>query len=82
VTTPDRAERWWVAFSSIPTAARPSPAYVMAAIEPSVSASTADAPPCSRPYGWVFPATGMVPTVRSAEDSVTTMPMRSMRVPA
>ena len=54
----------------------------MAAIEPSVSARTADAPPCSRPYGWVFPATGMVPTTRSAEASSTSIPMRSMRVPA
>ena len=49
VTTPERAERWCVALSSMPTAARPSPACAIAAIEPSVSARTADAPPCSRP---------------------------------
>ena len=37
-------------------------------IEPSCSASTAEAPPCRMPYGWVLPSTGSVPTTRSGED--------------
>lgn len=49
VTKPVRAARWCVALSSKPTAARSGPACMAAATEPSVSASTQDAPPCSRP---------------------------------
>ena len=43
--------------------------------EPSVSASAALAPPCSSPYGWRLPATGMVATTRSGVNSVISMPI-------
>lgn len=56
VTYPEVAERWWVAFSSMPTAMRSGPAWTAAPTEPSVSASTAEAPPCSSPYGCVLPS--------------------------
>ena len=46
VTCPERTDRWWDAFTSVPTAV---PACKPAAIEPTVSASTTDAPPWSRP---------------------------------
>src|SRR5690606_22207620 len=49
VTVPEVAERWWVQFNSMPTAIRPSPALSAATVEPSASASTAFAPPCSSP---------------------------------
>src|SRR5690606_12184015 len=65
----------------MPTAARPGPACSVAAIDPRLSASTAEAPPCSSPAGWVLPATGIVPAVRSAPISVSSMPMRSSSVP-
>ena len=48
--------------------------------EPSVSASTQDAPPCSSPYGWVLRATGIVPTTRSADASVIWIPILATRV--
>ena len=41
-----------------------------------VSASTQDAPPCSRPAGWVLPCTGMVATTRDADADTILMPMR------
>src|SRR5215207_8121460 len=44
-------------------------------MEATVSASTQVAPPCSSPYGWVFPATGIVPTTRPADASVISIPM-------
>jgi hypothetical protein len=49
VTSPWEAERWCVQLSSTPTAMLSGPAYKAAASEPSVSARTADAPPCSKP---------------------------------
>ena len=50
-------------------------------IEPRVSASTTDAPPCSRPNGWVLPSTGMVATTRSAATSTSCTPIFSLRRP-
>ena len=54
-----RAPRWWVQFRSTPTAIFELPPCSIEPTEPRVSASTADAPPCSSPYGWVLPSTGM-----------------------
>src|SRR5947209_1924099 len=48
------------------------------ATEPRLSASTALAPPCSRPKYWRLCATGMVPTTRSGSHSVILMPIRSI----
>ena len=81
MTTPLRAARWWVALMSMPTAIRCGPACSTDPNEPSVSARTTDAPPCSSPYGWVLPSTGIVATSRSVPTSVKTMPIRSIRVP-
>src|SRR6478752_2375567 len=67
---------------SRPTATRPGPAWIWAPIEPSVSARTTLAPPWSRPYGWVLPATGIVATRRSADTSVSSICMRSRSVPS
>src|SRR5579875_3491298 len=50
----------------MPTVARSGPACSAEPSEPSVSARTHEAPPCSSPYGWVLPATGIVPTTRLA----------------
>ena len=49
VTVPAVAERWWVALMSTPTAIRSGYACSAAAVEPSDSASTHDAPPCRSP---------------------------------
>src|SRR5690606_2700896 len=57
------------------------PAYRLAPTEPRVSASTQEAPPCSNPYGWVLPATGMVPTTRSGLASSRVIPIRSASTP-
>ena len=75
VTSPVRALRWWVALSSMPTGNRPGPACIAAAIEPTVSARTAEAPPCSNPYGWVLPATGMRATTSSGPARSSSIPM-------
>ena len=47
-----------------------------------VSASTQDAPPCSRPCGWVLPSTGMVATTRDADADAIVMPIRPASVPS
>ncbi len=47
-----------------------------------VSASTQDAPPCSRPCGWVLPSTGMVATTRDADADTIVMPIRPASVPS
>src|SRR5215469_8123888 len=60
----------------MPTVTRPGPACSAEPSEPSVSASTQDAPPCSSPYGWVLPSTGMVPTTRSGDAATILMPIR------
>src|SRR5687768_17921597 len=64
---------------SRPRTALPGPACSEAPIDPSVSASTTDAPPWSRPYGWVLPSTGIVATSRSGVASTTSMPIRCIR---
>src|SRR3954454_24992846 len=66
---------------SRPTAMPPSPACRVAPIEPTVSARTTLAPPCSRPKGWVFPATGIRATTRSGEASRNSISIRSPREP-
>src|SRR3954469_9753598 len=66
---------------SRPTAMPPSPACSVAPIEPTVSARTTLAPPCSRPKGWVFPATGIRATTRSGEASRNSISIRSPREP-
>src|SRR2546423_2045485 len=68
---------------STPTARPPVSwyAYIAAPIEPSVSARTQDAPPCSNPYGWVFPSTGIEPTTRSAAASSIVIPIRLASAP-
>jgi len=53
----------------------------MAPKEPTVSARAALAPPWSRPYGWVFPSTGIVATTVSALTETMVIPRRSMSVP-
>src|SRR5215470_4533069 len=80
VTCPAAAARWWVALISMPTVTRSGPACSAEPSEPSVSASTHDAPPCSSPSGWVLPATGMVPTTRRAVASRILIPIWSMSV--
>ena len=45
-----------------------------AAKEAKPSTSTAVAPPCSSPAGWVFPVTGMEPTTSAALARVISMP--------
>src|SRR5215475_12752908 len=65
---------------STPTGVLPGPACSTAPSEPSVSASTQDAPPCSTPAGCVLPATGIVPTTRPAEASTSVIPIRSTSV--
>src|SRR5690606_6692071 len=60
---------------------RPGPAGVAAATERRDPGSTALAPPGSRPWGGVLPATGIRPAVRSADTAVSSMPIRSSRVP-
>lgn len=83
MTTPDVAERWWVALMSTPTGILPMPeACRPDPIEPSVSASTTDAPPWRRPKGWVLPSTGMVATTRSIESSTISTPIFSLSLPA
>src|SRR3954453_2119185 len=66
---------------SRPTAMPPSPACSVAPIEPTVSARTTLAPPCSRPKGWVFPATGIRATTRSGEASRNSISIRSPKEP-
>ena len=56
-------------------------AWIAAPIEPRLSASTTEAPPCSRPYGCWLPSTGMVATIRSAEISRISMPIFSFSAP-
>src|SRR5215472_12262465 len=80
VTCPSDAARWWVALISMPTVTRSRPACRAEPSEPSVSARTHDAPPWRSPYGWVLPATGMVPTTRWAVASRMVIPIRSTRV--
>src|SRR5699024_4686493 len=58
VTQPWSALRRCVACMSTLTAARRGPACAVSAIEASVSARAAEAPPCNNPAGWVLPATG------------------------
>src|SRR5450631_378105 len=65
----------------MPTAIFPSPACIMAARVPRVSASTTLAPPWSSPYGWVFPATGIRPTTRCEVTSMNSIPIFSPRMP-
>src|SRR6266536_761340 len=69
---------------STPTAIPPivAVACMAAPIDPSVSASTHDAPPCSSPYGWVLPSTGMEPITRSGLACEIEIPIRSASVPA
>src|SRR5262245_51471758 len=64
----------------MPTVTRSGPPCRADPSDPRVSASTHDAPPCSRPYGWMLPATGMVPTTRSALASRIVIPIRSASV--
>src|SRR5262252_10430508 len=64
----------------MPTVTRSGPPCSADPSDPRVSASTHDAPPCSRPYGWMLPATGMVPTTRSALASRIVIPIRSASV--
>src|SRR5438105_2235500 len=69
---------------STPTARPPMSryAYMAAPTEPSVSARTQDAPPCSSPYGWVFPSTGIDPTTRSGAASSIVIPIRAFSAPS
>src|SRR5205823_3147495 len=80
---PARTARRWLALRSKPTARPPMSRYacMAAPIEPSVSARTQDAPPCSSPYGWVFPSTGIDPTTRSGAASSIVMPIRLASTP-
>src|SRR5580765_1492707 len=65
----------------MPTTPSSSPTHRPAAVLPSVSASAADAPPCSSPYGWwVRASTGIVARMKSAPNSVKTMPSGSISV--
>ena len=82
VTSPAETPRWCVALISMPTVKRSGPACSADPSEPSVSASTQEAPPCSSPYGCVLPGTGMEPTTRSAEASRILMPIRLTSVSA
>src|SRR3954469_24886682 len=66
---------------SRPTAMPPSPACSVAPIDPTVSARTTLAPPCSRPKGWVFAATGIRAATRSGEASRNSISIRSPREP-
>src|SRR6478752_504944 len=66
---------------SRPTAMPPSPACSIAPTEPTVSASTTLAPPCSSPNGWVLPATGIRPTTRCGDASRNSISMRSPSEP-
>ena len=81
VTMPSVADLWCVQFRSTPTTMLSGPALKAAWIDPKVSASTALAPPWSRPYGWVLPTTGIVPTTRSADAEVISMPIFSASAP-
>ena len=83
VTVPDRTALWCVALMSTPTTEAPSyrAACSAAASEPSVSARTHEAPPCSSPNGWVLPCTGIVPAARSGAASVIAIPIRAPRAP-
>src|SRR5829696_2522871 len=58
----------------MPTTCLPGPAWSAPAQDPMVSMSAHVAPPCSRPNGCSFPATGMVATIRSGSKSVIAMP--------
>src|SRR6266498_3834355 len=80
---PERTALWWVALISTPTANGRSTVCpcITAPTDPSVSASTHDAPPCSSPYGWVLPSTGIVPTTRSGDASLISTPIRSPSEP-
>src|SRR5690606_11217320 len=61
VTLPSRTPARWLALISMPTTPWPAPTHRPPAVLPRVSASSTDAPPCSRPYGWrVRSSTGMV----------------------
>ena len=82
MTSPSLAPRWCVALISMPTTTRPRPACRAAASDPMVSASTHEAPPCSRPYGWTLPATGIVATTSVPEADRILMPMLCARVPS
>jgi hypothetical protein len=63
---------------STPTAIMPYwCACMLDPIEPRLSASTQEAPPCSIPKYWVLPVTGIVPTIRSGLASVMTIPIPS-----
>src|SRR5690625_617541 len=64
---------------STPTAYAVAPAWMAAATEPRLSARAQDAPPCSRPKGWVFPSTGMRATTRPRPTSRYVTPSRSSR---
>src|SRR6476646_4070300 len=66
---------------SRPTAMPPSPACSIAPTEPTVSASTTLAPPCSSPNGWVLPATGIRATTRWGDASRNSISMRSPSEP-
>src|SRR6476469_9974684 len=66
---------------SRPTAMPPSPACSIAPTEPTVSASTTLAPPCSSPNGWVLPATGIRATTRCGDASRNSISMRSPSEP-
>src|SRR6266700_3805186 len=82
VTSTFRAPRWCVALISMPTTTRPRPACRAAPSDPMVSASTQEAPPCSRPNGWVLPATGIVATTSAPDADRILMPIRCARVPS
>src|SRR6266576_1104850 len=66
----------------MPTTTRLRPACRAAPSDPMVSASTQEAPPCSRPNGWVLPATGIVATTSAPDADRILMPIRCARVPS
>src|SRR6266487_835665 len=66
----------------MPTTIRLRPACRAAPSDPMVSASTQEAPPCSRPNGWMLPATGIVATTSDPDADWTLMPIRCARVPS
>src|SRR5437773_11636036 len=68
----------------MPTTTRLRPACRAAPSDPMVSARTQEAPPCSRPYGWMLPATGIVATTSDPDADADTilMPMLCARVPS
>jgi hypothetical protein len=44
-------------------------------MDPKLSANTTFAPPCKSPNGWVFPLTGIVPTILCGEASMISIPI-------